>query len=100
MKRILLSLLAASGLLAVTSASADEIVRLICRFEHGEIEVSVNYSKETANGAVAMISDKEIIWTPKGGNKGLAVINRYTGVMQISKGRSEFIGMCNKAKAK
>ena len=31
-----------------------------------------------------------------GGDKGLAVINRYTGIMQISKGRSEFLGMCNR----
>jgi hypothetical protein len=77
-------------------ASADESVKLLCTFEHGDIVVDVNYTRETANGVTAMISDKEIVWSPPGGNKGLAVINRYTGVMQISKGRNEFLGMCNR----
>lgn len=77
-------------------ASADETVRLVCSFEHGDIVVEVNYTRETANGTTAMISDSEIVWSPPGGDKGLAVINRYTGIMQISKGRSEFLGMCNR----
>ena len=77
-------------------ARDEETVKLLCSFEHGEIVVDVNYTRETANGATAMISDKEIVWTPQGGDKGLAVINRYTGVMQISKGRNEFLGMCNR----
>jgi hypothetical protein len=83
-------------LFAGLPVSAEEIVKLLCSFEHGEIVVDVNYTRETANGATAMISDKEIVWTPQGGDKGLAVINRYTGVMQISKGRNEFLGMCNR----
>ena len=77
-------------------ATADETVRLLCSFEHGDIVVEVNYTRETANGTTAMISDSEIVWSPPGGDKGLAVINRYTGIMQISKGRSEFLGMCNR----
>ena len=93
MKRRLAS---ACLLLAALPAAADETVTLLCTFEHGEILVEVNYTRENANGTTAMISDKEIIWTPPGGDKGLAVINRYTGVMQISKGRSEFLGMCNR----
>jgi hypothetical protein len=83
-------------LFAGLPVSAEETVKLLCSFEHGEIVVDVNYTRETANGATAMISDKEIVWTPQGGDKGLAVINRYTGVMQISKGRNEFLGMCNR----
>lgn len=90
------AIIAACLLAAGLPLSADETVKLICTFEHGEIMVDVNYTRETANGATAMISDKEIVWSPPGGNKGLAVINRYTGVMQISKGRSEFLGMCNR----
>ena len=90
------AVIAACLLAAGLPVSADETVKLICTFEHGEIMVDVNYTRETANGATAMISDKEIVWSPPGGNKGLAVINRYTGVIQISKGRSEFLGMCNR----
>ena len=90
------AVIAACLLAAGLPVSADETVKLICTFEHGEILVDVNYTRETANGATAMISDTEIVWSPPGGNKGLAVINRYTGVMQISKGRSEFLGMCNR----
>jgi hypothetical protein len=90
------AIIAACLLAAGLPVSADETVKLICTFEHGEILVDVNYTRETANGATAMISDKEIVWSPPGGNKGLAVINRYTGVMQISKGRNEFLGMCNR----
>jgi hypothetical protein len=85
------------GLLhACMPATADETVRLLCTFEHGDIVVEVNYTRETANGTTAMISDSEIVWSPPGDDKGLAVINRYTGIMQISKGRSEFLGMCNR----
>jgi N-dimethylarginine dimethylaminohydrolase len=75
---------------------ADETATLVCNFKHGQIEIVINYTKGTANGATAIISDKEIIWTPKGSNKGMAVINRYTGIMQLSKGRKEFYGSCNK----
>jgi hypothetical protein len=94
------TLVAALLLLAALPAAADETVTLLCTFEHGEILVEVNYTRETANGTTAMISDKEIIWSPPGDDKGLAVINRYTGVMQISKGRSEYLGMCNRTTGK
>jgi hypothetical protein len=89
----------ATAMLLLSSAlpaSADETVRLVCSFEHGEILVNVNYTRQTATGITAMISDREIVWSPPGDDQGLAVINRYTGVMQISKGRSEFLGMCNR----
>ena len=66
------TLVAALLLLAALPAAADETVTLLCTFEHGEILVDVNYTRETANGATAMISDKEIVWSPPGGNKGLA----------------------------
>ena len=85
------------ALLAVAShTQADETATLLCTFEHGQIEVNVNYSRETVNGATAMLSDKEIIWTPRDGKDGLAVIDRFTGLMRISKGAQEFIGMCNR----
>ena len=90
------TLLAALLTLAALPAAADETVILLCTFDYGEIMVEVNYTRETANGATAMISDKEIVWSPPGDDKSLAVINRYTGVMQISKGRSEYLGMCNR----
>ncbi len=84
-------------LLTVTSQPlADDTATLLCTFEHGQIEVNVNYSQETVNGATAMLSNKEIIWTPKDGKDGLAVIDRFTGLMRISKGSQEFIGMCNR----
>jgi hypothetical protein len=83
-------------LVASLAASADEIATLLCNFKHGQIEIVVNYTKGTANGATAIISDKEILWTPEGNKKGMAVINRYTGIMQLSKGRKEFYGSCNK----
>ena len=89
--------LAARILLAVSlPARADEIATLLCKFKHGQLEIIINYTKGTANGATAIISDKEIIWTPEGNKKGMAVINRYTGIMQLSKGRKEFYGSCNK----
>ena len=89
--------LAAGILLAVSlPARADEIATLLCNFKHGQLEIVINYTKGTANGATAIISDKEIIWAPDGNRKGMAVINRYTGIMQLSKGRKEFYGSCNK----
>jgi hypothetical protein len=81
---------------AVSQAIADDTVELLCLFEHGTIEVAVNYTKGTANGDTAMITDNEIVWKPSGEGRGLAVVNRYTGVMQISRGRKEFTGMCNR----
>ena len=88
--------LAAGILLAVSlPAGADETTTLLCNFKHGQLEVVINYTKGTANGATAIIEDKEIIWTP-GGNSGMAVINRYTGTMQLSKGNKEFYGSCHK----
>ena len=81
-------------------ALADETVKLVCTFQHGELLIDINYKKETANGTTAMITDKEIVWSPPGEADSLAVINRYTGVMQITKGRSEFLGMCNRATGK
>jgi len=92
------SLLLAAGLLFTVSlpARADETATLLCNFEHGQIEIAINYTKGTANNATAIISDKEIIWSPGGDKGGMAVINRYTGIMQLSKGRKEFYGSCNK----
>jgi hypothetical protein len=87
----------AAMLLATSlTARADETATLLCNFEHGQLEIIVNYTKGTANGATAIISDKEIVWTPAGNKQGMAVINRYTGIMQLSKGRKEFYGSCNK----
>ena len=82
--------------LAYSNATADEAVTLICAFKHGQIEVSVNYTRETVNDTRAVITDKEIYWTPEDMNDGFALINRYSGIMQMSSGPSEFIGMCNK----
>ena len=90
-------LFVASMLLAASlPAHADETATLLCNFKHGQLEIVINYTKGTANGATAIISDKEIIWAPDGNSKGMAVINRYTGIMQLSKGRKEFYGSCNK----
>jgi len=87
----------AIALLAVASHPlADDTTTLLCTFEHGQIEVSVNYTRQTVNGSTAMLSNKEIIWTPKDEKNGLAVIDRFTGLMRISKGQQEFIGMCNR----
>lgn len=74
---------------------ADDTATLLCNFKHGQLEFVINYTKGTANGETAIISDQEIVWSPAG-NKGMAVINRYTGVIQISKGRKSFYGSCNK----
>ncbi len=85
-----------SILLAVSlSAHADDTATLVCNFKHGQLEFVINYTKNTANGATAIISDKEIIWSPAG-NKGMAIINRYTGIIQLNKGRKEYYGSCNK----
>ena len=88
----------ATGILLAASlpARADETATLLCNFKHGQLEIVINHTKGTANGATAIISDKEIIWSPEGNSKGMAVINRYTGIMQLSKGRKEFYGNCNK----
>ena len=83
-------------LVASLAASADEFATLLCNFTHGQIEIVVNYTKGTANGATAIIPDKERLWTPAGHKKGMAVITRYTGIIQLSKGRKEFYGSCNK----
>lgn len=92
-----ISLVVAGILLAASlPVCADEITTLLCNFKHGQLEIVINYSKGTANGATAIISDKEIIWAPEGNKKGMAVINRYTGIMQLSKSRTEFYGSCNK----
>jgi hypothetical protein len=91
------TLVIAGILLAVSlPAVADETATLLCNFKHGQLEIVINYTKGTANGATAIISDKEIIWAPEGSREGMAVINRYTGIMQLSKGRKEFYGSCNK----
>ena len=87
-------------LAAVTQPRADETVQLLCAFKHGQLEVSVNYTRETVNGTTAMITDKEIVWTPPGENQGLAVINRYSGIMEISQGRKAYTGMCNRKTGK
>ena len=88
----------AAGMLLAASlpARADETTTLLCNFKHGQLEIVINYTKGTANGATAIISDKEIIWSPEGNREGMAVINRYTGIMQLSKGSREFFGSCNK----
>ena len=89
-------LIVCSILLAASlPARADETATLVCNFKHGQLEFVINYTRGTANGATAIISDKEIVWSPAG-NRGMAVINRYTGMIQISKGRKEFYGSCNK----
>jgi hypothetical protein len=81
-------------------ASADETVKLVCTFQHGELLIEVNYTKQTVNGATAMITDKEIVWSPPDEPDSMALINRYSGLIQISKGRSEFLGICNQATGK
>ena len=89
--------LAAGWLLAASlPAHADETATLLCNFEHGQLEFVINYTRGTANDATAIISDKEIIWSPGGNRGGMAIINRYTGIMQLSKGKKEFYGRCNK----
>jgi hypothetical protein len=87
---------AALLLTACLPAHADDTATLLCNFEHGQLEFIINYTRGTANDATAIISDKEIIWSPGGNRGGIAVINRYTGIMQLSKGNKEFYGKCNK----
>jgi hypothetical protein len=82
--------------LFVQPALADETVQLLCTFEHGALDITINYTRETANDSPAMISDKEIVWSPAADSNSLAIINRYTGIMQMSTQRKEFTGMCNK----
>lgn len=94
------AVIAALLLATAMQAPADETVKLVCAFQHGELLIDINYKKETANGTTAMITDKEIVWSPPGEADSLAVINRYTGLMQITRGRSEFLGMCNRATGK
>lgn len=97
MKTSLRSAVMATVLLAVAPNSlADDTAILLCNFEHGQIEVAVNYTRQTVNDTTAMLSDKEIIWTPRDESNGLAVINRFTGLMRISRGQQEFIGMCKR----
>jgi len=93
-----LSRVLAAGLLLATClpVHADETTTLLCDFEHGQLEFVINYTRGTANDATAIISDKEIIWSPGGVRDGMAVINRYTGIMQLSRGNKEFNGRCNK----
>jgi len=83
-------------LLYAHCAPADETVNLLCKFKHGTLEINVNYTRETVNDSPAIISDKEIIWSPGKDRSNLAIINRYTGVMQMSNRKSEFTGMCSK----
>jgi heat shock protein HslJ len=94
------AMVAALLLATAMQAAADEIVKLVCTFQHGELLIDVNYTRETVNGATAMITDKEIVWSPPGEADSMAMINRYSGLIQISKGRSEFLGMCNRATGK
>lgn len=89
-------LAAALLLTACPPAHADDTATLLCNFEHGQLEFVINYTRGTANDATAIISDKEIIWSPGGNRGGMAVINRYTGIMQLSRGNQEFNGSCNK----
>lgn len=95
-RSITLPFVAGFLLAASLTARADETATLLCNFQYGQLEIIINYTSGTANGATAIISDKEIIWTPPGDRSGMAVINRYTGIMQLSKGRKEFHGSCNK----
>jgi hypothetical protein len=81
---------------APSLAVEDDIKYLLCSFQQGQIKVDVNYTKETVNGVTAMIDDKEIVWKPPGKKNALAVINRYTGVMQMSLGGKQDTGMCTR----
>ena len=84
-------------LLSVQPALAGEMVMLVCKFDHGTLEININYARETVNDSPAMISDKEIVWSPGKDKGNLAIINRYTGVMRMGNNRKEYTGMCNKA---
>ena len=77
-------------------AAEDDIKYLLCSFREGQLKVEVDYKAETVNGVTAMIDDKEIVWKPPGKTNGLAVINRYTGVMQMSLGGVQDTGMCTR----
>jgi len=77
-------------------AADDDIKYLLCSFRQGQIKVDVNYTAETVNGVTAIIDDKEIVWKPPGKINALAVINRYTGVMQMSLGGQQDTGMCTR----
>jgi hypothetical protein len=96
MKRLplLVTLLIPAG----AALADDETATLLCSFRHGQLEIEINYTRETANGAPALISDQEIVWSPPEDKDSLAIINRYTGVMQISGKRKEYTGLCNKAR--
>lgn len=97
MNRLQRSLVSVALLFATQPhAVADDTVRLRCNFQYGQIEVNVNYTRGTVNGTTAMIDDKEIVWTPPGDAGGLAVINRYSGIMTMGKDNKEFTGMCNR----
>jgi len=87
---ILPAILLATGL----PVRADEVKYLLCAFKHGAIKVDINYTAGTVNGVTAVINDKEIIWAPPGKDTGLAVINRYTGALQLSRGTQEIAGIC------
>jgi hypothetical protein len=93
MKFIVITFIA---ILFAQQALADDTVNLLCAFEHGTLEITINYTRETANDRPAMISDKEIVWSPDEDRNFFAIINRYTGVMQMSNRQKEFTGMCRK----
>jgi hypothetical protein len=76
------------------SLAEDDIKYLLCSFKQGQIKVDVNYTAETVNGVPAIIADKESVWKPPGTQAGLAVINRYTGVMTMSLGGQQDTGVC------
>ena len=98
MKPRLYTLIAAFLLLtgSTLSRAEDDIKYLLCSFQQGQLKVEVNYTTETVNGATAIIDDKEIVWKPPGKKGGLAVINRYTGVMKMSLGGQQDTGMCTR----
>jgi len=77
-------------------AAEEDIKYLLCSFRQGQLKVEVNYTTESVNGVTAMIDDKEIVWKPPGEKGGFAVINRYTGVMQMSIGGVQDTGMCTR----
>ena len=84
-------------MLSVQDALADETVKLHCTFEHGTLEININYTRETANDSPAMITDKEVVWSPGTDKNNLAIINRYTGVMRMGNNNKEYAGMCKPA---
>ncbi len=88
--------IAFTALLFTQPAVADDTVTLLCTFEHGTLEITINYTRETANDTPAMISEKEIVWSPDKDKNFFAIVNRYTGVMQMSNRQKEFTGICRK----